>query len=75
MAAARNLDSQLPESSDPLADIPPWSGEFYEFTCGDCALMVIHLDDTRMHPFPEGWVPQGEPEYLGVKEVWSLVRV
>lgn len=62
-----------PEPGDGL--VPSWSGSFQELPQDGVGVLMVHVGDTRTHPFPDGWSPVSpEPIYDDDVELWVCVR-
>ena len=60
--------------NDDAGSIPVWSGEFTRLAEG-LGMILIHVDDRRVHRFPGGWEPATpEPLYEGDAVIWLLME-
>lgn len=59
---------------DDASSVPEWSGNFTRLT-EELGMILIHVDDRRVHRFPGGWSPaMPEPMYHGEAVVWLLTE-
>lgn len=69
--SAQPAELPVPDQRPP---IPSWSGEFTYVEDWGRGVMTIHIDDPRLHRFPEGFFPETDsPIYFNDREVWVLV--